>query len=458
MNPITLPTTPTASPVLTPADPGYDTARAAWNLSADLRPAAVAIARTVADVQAALAYAAAHDLRVAPFTTGHLATALPSLHDTLLLRTELGRDVDVHPAARLARVSAGAVWEDVVTAIAPHGLAVAHGSSPDVGVVGYLLGGGLSFYARRHGLSCDHVVAFEIVTADGAARHVDAVQDADLFWALRGGGGNFGVITAVVLELLPYAEVFAGMAVWPIEAAPRVLDAWLAWTREAPDSVTTSLRLLRLPPVPEVPEPLRGVPVLGVDGIALDEADGQAMLARLRAAAPPMLDGWTRMPSAAALRVHGDPEQPTPGVSAHALLGELDDDAARRLLTLAGADAPECPLIFVELRQLGGALTTASDGAGARDRLEGRFAFFGIGCPMAPGEEARIEAALDDLMGALAPWDTGRRYLNFDERPGDGRHGFAPTAYRRLADIRAAWDPAGRFVAAHPIPVGADRR
>jgi hypothetical protein len=437
-------------PVVDADHPDYDTARRAWNLSADLRPGAVVTATTVAEVQAAVRLAAERGLRIAPFTTGHLATSLPDLGDTMLLRTELGREVDVDPRARRARVPAGAVWEDVVDAIAPHGLACAHGSSPDVGVVGYVVGGGLSFYGRRHGLATNQVVAFEIVGADGQVRHVDEHEHADLYWALRGGGGSFGVVTAVVIELLPYAEVFAGAAFWPIADAPAVLAAWAAWTRSAPDSVTTSARLLRLPPVPDVPEPLRGVPVVGIDGIAVDEADGRELLRLLHAAAPPMLDVWGPMPSAAALRVHGDPEQPMPGVSDHALLGEMDEEALATLVALAGEGA-DTQLLFAELRQLGGALATAPAGAGARGRLEGRFAFFAIGVPMAPGDAEAIEAELVRLRAALAPWDTGRVYLNFAEQGGSARRGFDPATYRRLNALRAAWDPDERFVSSHRI-------
>jgi UDP-N-acetylenolpyruvoylglucosamine reductase len=437
--------------VVQPLHGGYDEARRAWNLQADLRPAAVVTATSVAEVQAAVRLAAARGLRVAPFTTGHLATALPDLQDTILLRTELGREVVVDVPARRARVPAGAVWEDVVDAIAPHGLAVAHGSSPDVGVVGYVLGGGLSFYARRHGLATNHVLALELVCADGELRRVDADEHADLYWALRGGGGNFGVVTAVEIELLPYAEVFAGAAFWPMADAAVVLAAWAAWTRRAPDSVTTSMRLLRLPPLPDVPEPLRGVPVIGIDGIAVEEADGRALLAELRAAATPMLDVWDVMPAAAALRVHGDPEQPTPAISEHTLLGELDEQAIAALLDVAG-DGADCPLLFAELRQLGGALASSPDGAGARGRLEGRFALFGIGVPMAPGDDAVIDAALTRLLAALAPWDTGRAYLNFAERSGaPARRGFDPLSYRRLLQVRATWDPQRRFVSSHPV-------
>jgi FAD/FMN-containing dehydrogenase len=429
---------------------GYDDARSAWNLQADLRPAAVVTCNSVHDVQSAIRMATAHGMRVAPFTTGHLATALPDLGDTILLRTELGSEIEVDPVAMRARVPAGAVWEDVVDAVTPHGLAVAHGSSPNVGVVGYVVGGGLSFYARRHGLASNQVVSFEIVGADGELYLADAENNTDLFWALRGGGGNFGVVTSVVIELLPYAQVYGGAAFWPIADAAGILAEWSDWTRLAPDSVTTSLRLLRLPPVPEVPEPLRAVPVVGVDGLAVDEADGRELMRRLRAVATPILDVWDTMPAAAALRVHGDPEPPTPGISRHALLGELDEQAIDALLAVAG-DGADCPLLFAELRQLGGALAHAPIDAGARSRLDGRFALFGIGCPMVPGDEALIDGALEQLMTAMASWDTGRVYLNFEERGGSARRGFDPATYRRLTELRDQFDPERRFVSSHAI-------
>jgi FAD binding domain len=439
--------------VTLPGDAGYDQARRAWNLHADLRPAAIATASDEQGVAEAVRLAAAHNLKVVPFTTGHLATALPDLSHALLLRLAFERAVEVDPAARTARIPAGALWDDVVGAVAPHGLAAAHGSAPDVGAIGYLLGGGLSFYARRHGLASQQVLALELVTAAGELIAVDAGSHPDLFWALRGGGANFGVVTSVTIELLPYAEVYAGAAFWPIADAARVLPEWLAWTREAPDSVTTSMRLLRLPPVPEVPEPLRGVPVICIDGVAVEEADGRALIERLRAVAEPMIDGWAAMPSAAALRIHGDPEQPTPGIADHALLGELDDGAVETLLQLAGEDAETSPLLFVELRQLGAALAAPPAGHGALGGLVGRFAMVAIGCPMAPEHVAPIESSLAELMRRLAPWDTGRRYLNFAERGGPARSGFEPAAYARLGRIRAEWDPQERFLASHRVAV-----
>ena len=260
-----------------PGSDAYDAARQAWNLDVDQRPACVCIARRVEDVQAAVAYARDNGLTVAAQSTGHLSQTLPSLERTLLLKVALhDGQLDVDPFARIARINAGARWDDVVKAVTPHGLAAMHGSSPSVGVIGYLLGGGLSFYGRRHGLAVNHVRAFEVVTSDGRRRRVDADHNRELFYALRGGGGGYAIVTAVELELLPYAQVTGGAMFFAAEHAGSVLRAWRNWTAHASDEITTTFRLLCLPPLPEVPEPLRGVPTVCVDGVALEPSEAVA--------------------------------------------------------------------------------------------------------------------------------------------------------------------------------------
>jgi FAD/FMN-containing dehydrogenase len=301
--------TVSAAPALIwPGSAEYDTARLAWNLHADQYPACICVAQTVADVRAAVAYAGAAGLTVAPQGTGHLATALPSLERTLLLKTALhDGEVEVDPIKRTARIKAGARWGDVVDAVTPHGLAVMHGSSPSVGVIGYLLGGGLSFYGRRHGLAVNHVRALEVVTPDGVLRHVDAEHHRDLFYALRGGGGGYAIVTAVEIGLLPYSEVTGGALFFAAEDVRRVLRAWVGWTAQASDAITTTFRVLNLPPLPEVPEPLQGITSVCVDGVALDPAQAEQLEARLRHAATPILGGFGPMPTTAVVRLHGDP-------------------------------------------------------------------------------------------------------------------------------------------------------
>jgi FAD/FMN-containing dehydrogenase len=209
--------------VFAAGDEGWETARLPWNLKADQRPAAVVVAGSAADVAETVRFAAANGLRLAPQGTGHGAGAIGALESSILLKTSQLGGVEIDAAARRARAGAGVVWEEVVQAAAAHGLVALHGSSPDVGVVGYSLGGGMGWLARRYGLAANSVLAVEIVTADGEARRADAEEHPDLFWAIRGGGGSFGVVTAIEFALYPLEQVYAGWLMWPFEQASEVL-------------------------------------------------------------------------------------------------------------------------------------------------------------------------------------------------------------------------------------------
>jgi FAD/FMN-containing dehydrogenase len=444
---LTLPS-PVARAVILPGHPEYDEARLAWNLHADQRPAAIVVARSAADVVAAVELARRLDLQVVPQGTGHLASALGDMSGALLLKTAIG-GVEVDPVARRARVGAGAVWQDVVDAVTPHGLAALSGSSHDVGVVGYTLGGGASWLARAKGLSANNVHAIELVTADGRLVRTDAAHDPELFWALRGGGGNFGVVTAIEIELFPITQVFGGMTVWPLSDARDVLTAWAEWTGDAPDAVTTSLRILRLPPLPEIPEPMRDTPVVVVDGAVLADApEAQAILEGFRSAGTPIIDTWAPMSPAGLLQIHMDPPAPVPAAGDTAMLRELGAEAIDALIEAAGDVSP---LLFAELRQLGGALGRVAEGAGARACFEGEFLLFAVGVPMSPEQAVALDEALARVIGALRPWATGTVYLNFAERGGDASNAYGAGVYERLQAVRRAWDPQERFLASHPI-------
>ena len=218
-----------SGPVLAPGDDGWDAGRQAWNVLADQRPAGVVFAESAQDVVACVNFARQNGLRVAPQGTGHAATALEPLEDTLLLKTVRMGQVSVDAAACTARAEAGALWGELAVAAGEHGLAGLAGSSPDVGVVGYSLGGGIGWLTRKYGLAANSIVAAEVVTADGELVRADADHHADLFWALRGGGGSFGVVTALELELKPVPEIYAGSLMWPAEHASEVLHAYREW-------------------------------------------------------------------------------------------------------------------------------------------------------------------------------------------------------------------------------------
>src|SRR5260221_8093739 len=204
-----------AGRIATADDSDWDQARAAWNLAADQRPDAVAFAESAGDVAATVRFAAENGLRVAAQGTGHGAAPLAPLNGTILIKTERMRGIEIDPDAQTARVEAGVLVLELSEAAGARGLSSMPGSAPDVGVIGYTLGGGLSWLGRRHGFACNRVRAIELIGADGEARQVDAGNDADLFWALRGGGGGYAVITALHLDLLPIAEIYAGALVFP---------------------------------------------------------------------------------------------------------------------------------------------------------------------------------------------------------------------------------------------------
>jgi hypothetical protein len=424
--------------VILPSDAGYDDARLAWNLSADQHPAAIWHATSVEDVQDAIAYARERGWRVTAQTTGHYAQILPDLRDALLIKLALhAGGVSVDPVGRTARVAAGAVWSDVIDAVAPHGLTALHGSAPSVGVIGYLLGGGLSFYGRAHGLACNHVLAFDVVTADGHTRHVDADNEPDLFYVLRGGGGGYAVVTAVEIELLPYAEVTAGAMFFPADDARALLRSWNAWTKHADESISTTFRLLNLPPLPQVPEPLRGVQTVCIDGVALKTGEAEHLETQLRSVATPILGGFGPMPAAAVTHLHGDPEAPTPGIGDGILLNELDDRGIDAFLRVARDKS----LALAELRHLGGALARPPQGAGALDHFDGEFLVYGAGVPGTPAPAAELNACLDRFLSAMAPWASGTRFWSFAERNFSLDGSITPEALKRATQTRSIVDP-----------------
>jgi FAD/FMN-containing dehydrogenase len=436
--------------VTRPGAAAWDQARLAWNLTADQHPAAVVHPASAAELAEVVRHAARHDRRVALQRTGHGATALASLADTLLVRTDRLTGIEVDAAARRVTVQAGALAGPLVDAAGAHDLAFLAGSSATVGVVGYTLGGGLGWLARRYGLACNTVVAAEVVTADGDLLRVDHDHEPDLFWALRGGGGSFAAVTSLEVDLVEVATVHAGALSWPLEDAERVTHAWREWIAEVPDDCTSVLRLLRYPPIPALPEAIRGRSFVSVEATFLgDEDEARPWLDRLRALAPE-LDTFRTQPAADLQHLHGDPEQPVPALTDHRLLREVSDEVIDALLTVAGPGAP-CPLLTVDLRQLGGALHRSHPSHGVLDRLDAAAALFAVGLPVAPGLGEAIEGAFAALRAAVAPAEAATSYLNFADRPVDVATLFGGDRYDRLRAVKRAYDPQDRFLANHPV-------
>ena len=429
--------------VLAPGDEGWDEARTPWNVAFEQHPALIVEPANSADVQATIRFALANGLRVAPQGTGHGVATLGDVSDAVLVRMHNLRHVEIDAEAQQARVGAGAIWEDVVNPAAEHGLVVMHGSSPDVGVAGYTLGGGMGWLARKHGFAANSLTAIELVTADGEFHRVDHTHERDLFFALRGGGGNFGIVTAFEFQLFPIEEVYAGWLIFPWERSEEVLTAWRDWTETTPDEVTSVGRILQLPPIELIPEPLRGRNIVIVEVAYLgDEESGRELLAPLVALEPEM-STVGMMPAAGLVRLHNDPEGRTPAIGDGAVIEALPDEAIKAFVGVAGPGSGS-PFISVELRQAGGALGRPAPGAGAASHLEGDFVMFSVGLPFSPELAEAQEAHLDVVADAMAPWKAEQTYFNFAERSVDSetllrRHDARPAARdpRALRPLRA---------------------
>jgi FAD/FMN-containing dehydrogenase len=434
--------------VALPGDDGYDAARQGFNLAVDQRPAAVAYPADASEVADVVRCARAAGLRVAPQATGHNAGPLGSLAETVLLKTSGMGGVEIDPERRIARVGAGVLWEDVVEAATPHGLIALHGSSPNVGVTGYSLGGGMGWLARSHGLQTNSVTAIELVTADGEIVRTDADNDPELFWALRGGGGNFGIVTALEFRLYPLTEIYAGFMMWDWTEAERVLAAWSRWAVDAPDEVTTSFRIMQMPPLEDIPAPIRGRSIVMIDG-AVQGDDPAGVLAPLRALGPE-LDTFAMVPAPALVRLHQDPEEPMPFLSDSALLEALPPAAIEALLALVGAGSGS-PLFLTELRQVGGALRRETPGHGVAAGIDAEFVLFAGSLVFAPEMAPAVIEYTGRVVRAMAPWSNPGQYLNFAEHAVDTSATYGATNSARLRAVKARMNPDNVIHANHSI-------
>ena len=439
-----------AGTLLTTEDVSWNLERLAFNILVDQQPFGIALPRSADDVSEVVRAAAANGRRVAAQRTGHNAAPLGSLAGTVLLRTAGLGGVRIDAEAGRARVGAGALWGDIVPKASELGLAALHGSSPNVGIAGYTLGGGVSFYDRKHGLACNRVTAIELVTAGGEQIRVDAENEPDLFWALRGGGGSFGVVTALEFDLLPLPEIFAGALLFPAEQAAEVLHGWREWTAGVPEEMMSVGRLMNFPPVPEVPEPVRGKSFAVLEAIYCgDPADGEELVAPLRELGSAEMDTIQAQPPAGIAELHMDPPTPVPYTSESILTQELPASAIDSLLAAVGPGSGS-QLVSVEVRHGGAALSRAPQDAGALATLPGAFLAFGVGFVPVPEAMAPTRAWLGAFKAALEPYDAGR-YFNFVEESFDIAQIFPSDVLERLREVKQRYDPDNVFKSNHPV-------
>ncbi|GAB3458339.1 FAD-binding oxidoreductase [Streptomonospora sediminis] len=442
-----------AGAVHTPGGGGYDRARTGYQLLEPHAPAVVVEAAAREDVRAAVEVAAGAGWPLAVQATGHGLGA--SMRGGVLVATGGMDGVAVDAGAAAARVQAGAPWSRVVEAAAPYGLAPLSGSLASVGAVSYTLGGGVGLLARRYGFAADHVRAVEVVTAEGRLREVSADSEPELFWALRGGGGNFGVVTAMEIGLVPVARVYGGSVYFDVGQVPDVLQAWGRWTRSVPEETTSAVTVLPFPDTAGVPEVLRGRHVAQVQICHAGPAEqGRRVVEPLLEAGEPLRTTLRELAYAESGAVFEEPDRPHGYRSRNLLLDALEPAALEELLRRGGPGSD--PMCVVGLRHLGGALARAPRSAGA---VGGRGAAYALAVlsPVEPGGEQRARARHDELLAPFAGRAVGRS-LNFSFGPlpeAEVRAAFDPDTYRRLGELKARYDPGGVLRAAHPIaPAG----
>lgn len=426
-----------------PGSATYDRLRSPFNLAVRVEPVAVVAARDAYDVATTVRIAREHGLRVGVQATGHGTHA--AMDGAILLHTGLLDECVVQPEG-WARVGAGVRWRAVLDAAAEHGLTGLAGSSSGVGVVGYTTGGGLGPMARTYGLASDRVRALDVVTGQGRLLRASPDEHADLYWGLRGGRGSLGIVTAMEFDLVSQQRVYGGCTWFDGADAAEVLRAWASWTTSLPDTATSSVAILNMPPLPHVPPPLAGRTTLAVRYVHTgDRRDAEAQMAPLRALATPVLDSMGELPCTDLDVVHRDPVDPMPAVKVAGLLRDLPSACVDALLSAAGPGSGS-PLGVVELRHLGGAVGRTGPHPSAVCHRDAAFALTCIGAAVPPVAHA-VHVRSAAVLAALAPWSTGASLPNF----GGGPLAYDAPTLERLRDLVSTHDPARVLLAADDL-------
>lgn len=436
-------------PVFFPDDDGFDEEIAGYQTALRHRPAVAVGAADAGDVAAAVKFAAADDLPLAVQATGHgLSVALPG---GVLISTRRMDGVRIDPESQTTWLAAGVRWGQVIAAAAEYGLAPLNGSGPTIGAVSYTLGGGIGLLSRRYGFAADHVRGIGVVTADGRVRRVSAEQEPDLFWALRGGRANFGVVTAMEIDLVPVRRLYGGSMVFDGALAEDFLHAYREWTRTVPDEMSSSMALSFFPDVPDLPEHMRGRLLVHVNLAYAGSAEaGRRLLAPLLDVGPLLAGDLRDMPYADCATIHNDMTEPHPYYGSNVMLRDLDDTVLRTMLDLAGTGEAT----ILEVRHLGGAMGRPAAVPNAVGLRASRYVLRFV-TPLDFVTLDKARAVHSDFYDRLGPRAVGRS-LNFmygdDVTPDQVRDGYDAEDYARLAELKAVYDPANLFRWHHNIP------
>jgi hypothetical protein len=428
--------------LLTPDDTGFEDSTAGFNSAIVHHPDAVVLPADEDDVAETVRFARAEGLPVRVVATGHGGT-VGYTHGIVLAMQELN-EVSIDAGARTATFGGGTPWGLVTAAAATHGLAPIVGSSPTVGAVGYLLGGGIGPLARSHGISSDYLRSLRVVTGEGEAVTASAEEHPDLFWALRGGKGGLGVVVEATVALVELGTIYGGTMFFDIADAGAVIGGWIAWARDADPRVTSSAGIVRFPDVDMVPPPMRGRHLVGIRfAFPGGEPEGEPLAAPLRALAPVHLDGLGVLPAAEIARIHNDPTEPAPGWGLGAALTGLDDAFATALLGQVGAGT-DSPFVAVDIRLLGGAVTRDVEGGSAIGGREVEGLLHLVGSPQGVMTPELLEAAGARMLSALAPWISPASTINWVSTPSDPvafASAWTSESFARLATVREKYDP-----------------
>lgn len=429
-----------------PGEAGFDEDKFAWNLVIGHAPEVIVAALDEADVRAAVRFAAEHGMPISVQSTGH--GQFRASQGGMLIRTSNLKSISIDAENRSATIGAGAVWSEVIQAVAPHGLAPLSGSSPTVGVVGYLLGGGFGLLSRKYGLGVDHVRRFRVVLPDESIVDATPSDNADLFWAVCGGGGAFGVITEVEVELFPHPEIYGGALMFPGERAAEVCRAFARWTSSLIEEVSPAIILITFPPVPFVPEFLQGRSMVIVAAAMPNEEAAAEWVQPMRELGPEF-DMMGPLPYTESARVYNDPVDPLPVHGRGVLLKEMDEAMIDAMMGSIG-DLAQSPNLMIQVRHLGGAISSVDESASAvGDRRRAKYLLYMLGVPMPHNPPEAIVGHAEGVIAALAPWTLSRGPLNF---LGEGnvtasalREVFGEDGYRRLETVKRTFDPRNLF-------------
>lgn len=434
--------------ICTPDTDTFEASRQAWNRTIDHRPELIVHAHSSADVQTAVRYATDHGLPIAVQTTGHGQPQVAQ-GGVLVLLGQVNA-VTIDREARTATIGGGAVWADVIGPAHAAGLAPLSGSSPGVGVVGYLLGGGYGLMLRTYGLAVDMLRKAKIVLTDGSLVTASPTENPDLFYAIRGGGGAFGIVTELEIGLVPHAEVFGGNVAFDASLAPEVYRAWSAWTATLPKEVTSGTILITFPPVPFVPEFLHGRSLLIVTACStLPQAESEALLQPIRSLPGAELDSFRWMPYTECATIYNDPVDPLPALGTGAMLTGFDANTIDAFLEAIGP-IPQSPNLMIQVRHLGGACADGDVSATPiGDRRHAQYLTYLLGVPMGPNTPEAIAAHGEACLRALQPWTLARGPLNFVGEANvcaDQIRGvYDEAAFAKLVDIKRRVDPGNLF-------------